>query len=72
MEDSQFKLKVLETLTNLTQALTELHVKIIQLAKANSEAFEQTKICVIALAKNQQEVNEDLSDAMGTIRGTTW
>ena len=42
------------------------------LGQANGMAYSQTKKCISELAHNQECVQTDLSDAMGTIREATW
>ena len=42
------------------------------LGQANGTAYKQAQHCISELAKNQESVQSDLSDAMGTIRDATW
>ena len=51
------------------QALLE---RVETLGQANGTAYKQAQKCITELAKNQEIVQADLSDAMGTIRDATW
>ena len=56
----------------LETRLDELDVSMIQLGAGNSEAFQQCRTAVQALAENQECVQNDLSDAMGNVRSSSW
>ena len=61
--------KKLQVISDKMDALAE---RVETLGRANGTAYQQTKHCISELAKNQESVQTDLSDAMGTIRDATW
>ena len=61
--------KKLKVISDKMDALAE---RVETLGRANGTAYQQTNHCISELAKNQESVQTDLSDAMGTIRDATW
>ena len=61
--------KKLKVISDKMDALAE---RVETLGRANGTAYQPTKHCISELAKNQESVQTDLSDAMGTIRDATW
>ena len=61
--------KKLKVITDKLDALAE---RVETLGQANGTAYKQAQHCIRELAKNQEIVQSDLSDAMGTIRDATW
>ena len=79
MNQEQFQKHVLDSLTNIEaqqilikDKLTTLEKKVMMLGQANCQAYSRTKEVINELAKHQESVNEDLSDAMGTVRNLSW
>jgi len=60
--------KKLQVISDKMDALAE---RVETLGRANGTAYKQAQ-CISELAKNQESVQADLSDAMGTIRDATW
>ena len=56
----------------LTRRLDQLETIVMALGQATGTAFHQTKFCINELAANQTEVQEELADAVGNIRESTW
>ena len=61
--------KKLKVISDKMDALAE---RVETLGQANGTAYKQAQKCISELAKNQESVQADLSDAMGTIRDATW
>ena len=61
--------KKLQVISDKMDALAE---RVETLGRANGTAYKQAQHCIRELAKNQESVQADLSDAMGTIREATW
>jgi ribosomal silencing factor RsfS len=79
MNQEQFQKHVLDSLTNIEaqqilikDKLVTLERKVVTLGRANCQAYSMTKEVINELAKHQESVNEDLSDAMGTVRNLSW
>lgn len=75
----EFKTNVLLTLTKIEEhqivlktLIRKLEERVVSLGKANSEAYSRTKHVINELAQHQEAVNDDLSDAMGTVRSVSW
>ena len=56
----------------LMRRLNELEKTVMALGHATGTAFQQTKFCINELAANQTEVQEELADAVGNVRESTW
>ena len=72
-------LTIIRSLKNIDQKLVRIEEKVDALEKkvmllgaANSEAYKRTEKVISELADNQKSVELDLSDAMGTLRESTW
>ena len=63
---------ITEKLVQLDEKVDTLAKKVMMLGAANSEAYNRTKEVISELADNQKSVELDLSDAMGTVRESTW
>ena len=63
---------IAEKLVQLDEKVDTLSKKVMMLGAANSEAYNRTKEVISELADNQKSVELDLSDAMGTVRESTW
>ena len=64
--------KIFSRLLSLNEKINNLTHRVEALGQANGMAYRQTKKCITELAHNQEAVQSDLSDAMGTIREATW
>ena len=64
--------KIFSRLLSLDEKINHLTQRVEALGQANGMAYSQTKKCISELAQNQESVQSDLSDAMGTIREATW
>ena len=71
METTYLK-KFFSKLLTLDDRVKYLTHRVEALGQANGMAYSQTKKCITELAHNQEAVQSDLSDAMGTIREATW
>ena len=79
MNQKEFQTHVLQTLTNIETRLIlikrkadALEEKIITLGQANSRGYSMCKDVIQQLAQHQESINDDISDAMGTVREISW
>ena len=76
MNDHAEIMKYLRNIVNklgfIMRRQNELEKTVMALGQATGTAFHQTKFCINELAANQTEVQEELADAVGNIRESTW
>ena len=79
MTPEEFQTHVLQTLTNIETRLIHikrkadaLEEKIMTLGQANSRGYSMCKDVINQLAQHQESINDDLTDAMGTVRELSW
>ena len=79
MTPEEFQTHVLQTLTNIETRLIlikrkadALEEKVIALGQANCRGYSMCKDVINQLAQHQESINDDLSDAMGTVRELSW
>jgi hypothetical protein len=79
MNQDEFQTHVLQTLTNIETRLIHikrkadaLEEKIMTLGQANSRGYSMCKDVIQKLAQHQESINDDLTDAMGTVRELSW
>jgi hypothetical protein len=59
-------------LINIDTKLTELETRMVTLGVANSNAFGMCKETIVALARNQESVYDELMDASGKLQACSW
>ena len=59
-------------LTNLNTKLAELESRMVAFGQANSNAFHMCKETIVALARNQESVFEELMEASGKMQACSW
>ena len=79
MNQDEFQTHVLQSLTNIETRLIHLkrkadalEEKIMTLGQANSRGYSMCKDVIQKLAQHQESINDDLTDAMGTVRELSW
>ena len=79
MNQDEFQTHVLQSLTNIETRLIHLkrkaealEEKVIILGQANSRGYSMCKDVIQKLAQHQESINDDLTDAMGTVRELSW
>ena len=76
MNDHAEIMKYLRNIVNklgfIMRRQNELEKTVMALGQATGTAFHQTKFCINELAANQTEVQEELADAVGNVRESTW
>ena len=63
---------VVNKLGFLSKRMNELEGVMFSLGRATGTAFQQTKFVINELAMNQEEVQDEISCAVGNIRESTW
>ena len=79
MNQEEFQTHVLQSLTSIETRLIlikrkadALEEKVIALGQANCRGYSMCKDVINQLAQHQESINDDLTDAMGTVRELSW
>ena len=63
---------IVRKLQNLGKRMDDIESTILNLSMATGQAFYQTKHCITELAMNQEDVQQELSHAVGNIEESSW